>query len=101
MRANEAVLDARIAAAADAPLHEVALRHRRVSLSAAALLIGIYVVFMLLICFARPLLGTLMAPGLSLGLVLGAAMIVFSWLLACAYVVWANRVHDAACRRLI
>lgn len=99
MQADHAVLDTGFVAEGET-LHAVALRHRRVSLSAAALLMGLYVVFMLLISFARPLLGTLVAPGLSLGLVLGAAMIVFSWLLACVYVVWANRVHDAACQRL-
>jgi uncharacterized membrane protein (DUF485 family) len=84
----------------DAGLRAVAVRHRRVSLTLAAVLMGAYLALMLLVAFARPLLGTLLAPGLSLGLVLGAAMIVFSWLLACGYVFWANRFHDAACRRL-
>ena len=101
MQAEPALLDAGVAAPAvpdfDTPLQAVARRHRRVSLSLAGTLMGLYVVFMLLISYARPLLATLLPPGISLGLVLGAGMIVVSWLLACGYVVWANRYHDAAC----
>lgn len=102
MAVEGAVLDVATADAvpADAGLHAVALRHRRVSLALAGLLMGLYLLLMLLIAFAKPLMGTLVAPGISLGLLLGAGMIVFSWLLACGYVLWANRIHDAACRRL-
>jgi uncharacterized membrane protein (DUF485 family) len=84
----------------DAGLRAVALRHRRVSLTLACVLMGSYLILMLLVAYAKPLLGTLVAPGISLGLVLGAGMIVFAWLLACGYVIWANRCHDPACRRL-
>jgi len=50
----------------------------------------------LLIAFAKPLLATKLAPGLSLGIALGAAVIVISWLSTWVYVRWANRHYDAA-----
>ena len=56
----------------------------------------IYLGFMLLVAWAKPLLGTLVAPGLSLGLLLGALVIVSAWLLIWIYVRWANNHYDAA-----
>lgn len=99
MSVDGALLNA--ATVAESDLRAVALRHRRVSLSLAAVLMGTYFTLLLLIAFARPLLGTQLVPGISLGLVLGAGMIVFSWLLACGYVLWANRYHDTAVSRLV
>jgi uncharacterized membrane protein (DUF485 family) len=37
---------------------------------------------------------------LSLGILLGALVIVTAWLLTWVYVSWANRHYDAAVRRL-
>jgi uncharacterized membrane protein (DUF485 family) len=56
----------------------------------------LYFGFILLIAFAKRLLGVQLVPGLSLGIVLGAAVIVLSWLLAGIYVRWANRHYDDA-----
>lgn len=55
----------------------------------------IYFGFILLVAFDKPLLGTLVAPGLSLGLVLGVLVIVAAWVLTWIYVRWANRHDDA------
>jgi uncharacterized membrane protein (DUF485 family) len=67
-------------------------------LSAAMLML--YFGFILLIAFQKPLLGRLIAPGLSLGIALGAFVIVSSWALTYVYVRWANRHYDGAIEKL-
>lgn len=54
-----------------------------------------YFGFVLLVAFAKPAMGTLLVPGLSLGILLGAAVIVAAWVLTFLYVRWANGVYDA------
>jgi uncharacterized membrane protein (DUF485 family) len=61
---------------------------------------ALYFGFILLIAFQKPLLGRLIAPGLSLGILLGALVIVVSWGLTFVYVRWANRVYDGALAKL-
>jgi uncharacterized membrane protein (DUF485 family) len=55
----------------------------------------IYFGFILLIAYDKPLMGRLVTPGLSLGILLGALVIVAAWFLTLGYVRWANRSHDA------
>ena len=62
-------------------------------------MIVLYFGFILLIAFDKPLLGRLLAPGLSLGIVLGARCIVCSWLLTWIYVRWANTHYDRRAAR--
>jgi uncharacterized membrane protein (DUF485 family) len=76
-----------------------AARARVVTWLSAAMLV-LYFGFILLIAFQKPLLGTLVAPGLSLGILLGASVIVASWLLTFVYVRWANRHYDGALEKL-
>ena len=59
-----------------------------------------YFGFILLVAFDKPLLGTLVARGLSLGMLLGALVIVVAWVLTWVYVRWANEHYDASLRRL-
>jgi uncharacterized membrane protein (DUF485 family) len=40
-------------------------------------------------------------PGLSLGILLGALVIVASWILTWVYVRWANTVYDPQVRALL
>lgn len=54
----------------------------------------IYFGFILLIAYNKPLLGTLIAPGLSLGILLGALVIVAAWVLVYIYVRWTNNYFD-------
>jgi uncharacterized membrane protein (DUF485 family) len=61
---------------------------------------ALYFGFILLIAFQKELLGTLVAPGLSLGILLGAFVIVASWGLTWIYVRWANRHYDHALAKL-
>ena len=59
-----------------------------------------YFGFVLLVAFNKPLLGRVIAPGLSLGILLGALVIVFAWVLTWTYVRWANTHYDSALARL-
>ncbi len=53
-----------------------------------------YFGFILLIAYNKPLLGTLIAPGLSLGILLGALVIIAAWVLIYIYVRWTNHYFD-------
>lgn len=60
----------------------------------------VYFGFIAAVAYARGALGTLVAPGLSLGILLGALVIVAAWLLTWVYVRWANTVYDPALEAL-
>ncbi|MEZ5498504.1 MAG: DUF485 domain-containing protein [Steroidobacteraceae bacterium] len=79
---------------------ELALRRWRIALSLSAIVFVCYFGFILMIAFRRDTLAALLAPGLSLGIVSGALVIVISWLTTWVYVRWANNHHDAATNRL-
>jgi uncharacterized membrane protein (DUF485 family) len=67
----------------------------RIAIALTAVMIAIYFGFILLIAYNKPLMGHLLAPGLSLGVLLGALVIVASWVLTWIYVRWANTHYDA------
>ena len=80
----------------DAALARLAKARARVAGALTAVLFLVYFGFILLIAYGKPLLATRVRPGLSLGILLGALVIVVSWLLTLIYVRWANRHYDAA-----
>ncbi len=83
------------------PSLEVLARTRtRIGLGLTAAVFTIYFGFIAAVAFARPLLGRLLVPGLSLGIALGALVIVASWFLTWLYVRWANTRYDPALRAL-
>jgi len=84
----------------DAELRALAARRGRLALGLTAAVMVAYFGFILLVAFDKSWLGTLVAPGLSRGIALGAAVIVLSWLLTLVYVRWTNRHYDAALGRL-
>ena len=75
-------------------------RRLAVALILSAAMVAIYFTFMGLFAFNKPLLGTILAPGLSLCILLGPAVIVSSFALCLVYVLWTNRVYDPAVRQL-
>lgn len=77
----------------------LASRQRRFALLLTIAMVVLYFGFILLIAFNKPLLARKLTPGLSLGIVLGAAVIVCSWLLTWVYVRWANTHYDAELER--
>jgi uncharacterized membrane protein (DUF485 family) len=80
----------------DARLARLAAARTRIAGVLTAAVVVVYFGFILLIAYAKPLLATQLWPGLSLGILLGALVIVVSWLSTLVYVRWANRRYDAA-----
>ena len=78
----------------------VAARRWRVAVGLTATMVTLYFGFILLIAYAKPVLARRIAPGLSLGILLGALVIVASWILTWVYVRWANTHYDAELGRL-
>ena len=72
-----------------------AARRRVAGILTVAMMV-LYFGFILLIAYDKPLLTTVVVPGLSLGILLGALVIVAAWVLILVYVRWANRHYDAA-----
>jgi len=75
-------------------------RRWAVSLALTAALFVAYYGFILLVAANKPLLATRIGTTVTLGIPLGAAIIVVAWALTAAYVVWANRHYDPEVRRL-
>ena len=82
------------------PLRALARTRWRVAISLTAVMVVVYFGFILLIAYDKPLMATLVAPGLSLGILLGALVIVATWVLTYAYIGWANRTYDPELERL-
>lgn len=89
---------------AEARLHAVAAKRWRIAIWLSILMLVAYYGFILLVAFDKPLLGSILAngtlasgtvtPGLSLGILLGALVIVSAWVLTLIYVSWANSKYD-------
>ena len=75
-------------------LEAVSAARWRVALSLTIAMMAVYFGFILLVAFDKPLLGRTLAPGLSLGMLLGALVIVAAWVLTWVYVRWANTHYD-------
>ncbi len=84
----------------EAELRALSGARRRVALSLTAAMVVIYFGFLGLIAWQKPLLGTLVRPGLSLGILLGALVIVSCWVLTWLYVRWTNTRYDPEIARL-
>lgn len=84
-------------AAADAALirmRAVARTRWRLAGALTAAMVAVYFGFLSLVAWSPTLLGRTLTPGLSLGVLLGAIVIVCAWLLTWVYVRWANAVYD-------
>lgn len=84
----------------DARLHQLAAARWRLQIALTLAMVAMYFGFILLIAYDKELLARLIVPGLSLGILLGALVIVCSWLLTWVYVRWANVHYDAELDRL-
>jgi uncharacterized membrane protein (DUF485 family) len=82
------------------PLEAVSAARWRVAISLTVAMMVAYFGFILLVAFNKPLLGNLVTKGLSLGVLLGALVIVIAWALTWIYIRWANTHYDASLRGL-
>ncbi len=80
--------------------HALHLRRWRIAIALTAAVVVIYFGFILLIAYRKELMGTLITRGLTVGILLGALVIVSSWFLTWLYVRWANTRYDPALRDL-
>jgi uncharacterized membrane protein (DUF485 family) len=74
----------------------LAARRWRIAASLTIGMVCVYFGFIALVAYDAPLLGSLLQEGLSVGILLGALVIVAVWTLTFVYVSWANRVYDPA-----
>ena len=82
------------------PLRKLAAARWRIAITLTVVMVVVYFGFIALIAYNRAFLSTLIAPGLTVGILLGAMVIVVSWLLTYVYVRWANRHYDEALARV-
>ena len=78
------------------PLRLLAAARWRIAIMLTAAMMTLYFGFILLVAYNKPLLQRTLVPGLSVGILMGALVIVSAWVLMLVYVMWANRHHDAA-----
>jgi uncharacterized membrane protein (DUF485 family) len=85
----------------DSRLRDLDRARWRMALTLTAATVLLYFGFIALVAFGRSLLALQVMPGLSLGILLGALVIVASWILTWFYVHWANTVYDPQVRALL
>ena len=82
---------------ADAQLAAVIKKRWRIGAALTAVMMSAYFGFILLVAFGKDLAGSLLADGrISVGIVIGAVVIVIAPVLTAIYVRWANRIYDPA-----
>jgi uncharacterized membrane protein (DUF485 family) len=67
----------------------------RVAVWLTVAMMVVYFGFILLVAYNKPLLTRSVVPGLSLGILLGALVILAAWVFIWIYVRWANNHYDA------
>ena len=75
-------------------------RRWRISLILTACLFVLYYGFILLIATQKAFLSRRIGETTTIGIPIGAAVIVVAWVLTALYVVWANRHYDSEVARL-
>jgi uncharacterized membrane protein (DUF485 family) len=80
-----------------AELGKLVARRWWIGVILTGIMVAAYFGFILLVAFDKPAAGTLIADDrISVGIVLGAGVIVLAPLLTAIYVRWANRRYDPA-----
>jgi uncharacterized membrane protein (DUF485 family) len=82
----------------DHSIESISAARWRVAITLTIAMMVVYFGFILLVAFNKPLLGRQVVTGLSLGMLLGALVIVSAWVLMWIYVRWANAHYDVAIR---
>jgi len=84
----------------DSALKAVSAARWRMAILLTTIMMVVYFGFILLVAFNKPLLGTPLVAGLSLGMLLGVLVIAAAWILIWVYVRWANTHYDASLQGL-
>jgi uncharacterized membrane protein (DUF485 family) len=82
-------------------LSALAQRRWRMAVAISVFVVGVYFGFILLIAFDKEFVGQVIVPGLSVGIVLGALVIVATWITTWFYIRWANRHVDPALAKIL
>ena len=85
---------------ATSAFRQLVTRRWRVSLALTAALFVLYYGYILLIAVNKPLVSRRIDEVTPIGIPLGAAVILGSWVLTAIYIVWANRHYDGEAARL-
>jgi uncharacterized membrane protein (DUF485 family) len=81
-------------------LEKLVRRRWRIGATLTAVMVVVYFGFILLVAFAKSTVGTEVGDRISLGIILGAVVIVLAPVLTAIYVRWANRHYDPEIARL-
>jgi uncharacterized membrane protein (DUF485 family) len=81
-------------------LQELDRARAKVALSLTGAMVVLYFGFIALVAYGRPILARRVMPGLTVGILLGALVIVVSWILTWVYVRWANSFYDPKVKAL-
>jgi uncharacterized membrane protein (DUF485 family) len=85
----------------EAALAMISAQRQRVAASLTLVMMVAYFGFVLLVAFDKPLMGSLIAGGdLSIGILIGALVILLAPLLTGIYVRWSNVHYDPAVSRV-
>jgi uncharacterized membrane protein (DUF485 family) len=78
----------------------IVARRWEISIGLTVALFVIYYGYILLIAVDKSFMATKIGEVTTLGIPLGVAVIVLSWILTAVYVSWANREYDREVKRL-
>lgn len=77
-------------------LRALAKRRWRVAISLSIAVFALYFGFIFAVAFAKETMAIQIVPGVSLGIILGAAVIAGAWITTWIYVRWANSHFDSS-----
>jgi uncharacterized membrane protein (DUF485 family) len=83
-----------------ADFRKMVARRWEISITLTIVLFVIYYGYILLIAVNKPFMARKIGEVTTLGIPLGVAVIVLSWILTAIYVFWANSVYDKEVKRL-
>ena len=75
-------------------------RRWEISIALTVALFVIYYGYILLVAVNKPFMARKIGDVTTIGIPLGVAVIVLSWVLTAIYVIWANNVYDKEVKRL-
>ena len=75
-------------------------RRWQISVALTVALFVVYYGYIILVAVNKPLMARRLGDVTTIGIPLGVAVIVISWILTALYVIWANNVYDKEVKRL-